>query len=97
MQPLPPQNPYEAPVASVSSAAKPDNNLVLSIFSTICCCIPTGIAAIIYAAQVDAKWASGDFIGAQKSSEEAKKWSFISIGLGIAVTAVYLLMGVAGA
>lgn len=97
MQPLPPQNPYEAPVAAVSSAGKPDNNLILAIFSTLCCCVPTGIAAIVYAAQVDGKWAGGDFIGAQKAAEESKKWSFISIGLGVVFTAIYILAGFASA
>ena len=32
---------------------KPDNNLVLAIFTTICCCLPFGIVAIVKASSVN--------------------------------------------
>ena len=40
------------------------NYLVTSILVTLCCCIPAGIVAIVYAAQVNSKLAGGDVAGA---------------------------------
>jgi len=63
--------------------AKPSNNLVGAILATLFCCLPTGIAAIVFAAQVDSKWAAGDWNGAKESSRKAQMWSNISLGLGL--------------
>lgn len=76
--------------------AKPDNSLILAIFSTLCCCVPTGIAAIVFAAQVDGKYAAGDFSGANESADKAKMWSWISIGLGVVGTIIYTGLILAG-
>ena len=35
-----------------------------AILATLCCCVPTGIVAIVYAARVDNKRSSGDLQGA---------------------------------
>lgn len=89
-------NPYSAPVASglppalaaVPSApphGKPPNYLVQAILVTFCCCLPFGVAAIVYAAQVDSKWSMGDYHGAALSSAEAKKWTYLSLGIGLLV------------
>lgn len=61
---------------------------------TVLCCLPTGIAAIIYAAQVNTKLASGDVAGAQESSRKAKMWCWISGGAGIAVMVIYAIITV---
>ena len=41
---------------------KPDNNLVLAIFSTVCCCLPLGIVAIIKACSVNTLYAAGNYV-----------------------------------
>ena len=64
-----------------------------AILATLCCCVPTGIAAIVFAAQVDGKWASGDYAGAQESSEKAKLWSIVSLVLGLVVGILYVGLG----
>ncbi len=61
----------------------PQNYLIPAILVTIFCCLPTGIVAIIYAAQVNAKFHGGDVKGARSSSESAKLWSIISAALVI--------------
>jgi len=61
----------------------PPNYLAIAILSTIFCCIPTGIISIIYAAQVNSKWASDDFTGAQIASNNAKTWAIVSFVIGI--------------
>ena len=50
------------------------NYLVQSILVTLCCCLPFGIVAIVSAAKVNGLLASGDYEGAVKASEDAKKW-----------------------
>jgi hypothetical protein len=50
------------------------NYLVPAILVTLFCCLPFGIAAIVYAAQVDAKLQAGDVAGARDASQKAKTW-----------------------
>lgn len=65
---------------------------VLSIF----CCTPLGVAAVIFAAQVNGKVQAGDIAGAMDSSKKAKMFSFISIGIGLVVLGIYLLLFILG-
>jgi hypothetical protein len=67
------------------------NYLVFAILVTVFCCLPSGIAAIIYAAQVNSKLQAGDVAGAQLASKNAKMWVFISVGAGLLVTVAYFL------
>ncbi|MBR1850771.1 MAG: CD225/dispanin family protein [Bacteroidales bacterium] len=63
--------------------------LVWSILSTVLCCVPTGIVAIIYSARVDKLWYSGDRDGARTASKRAKTFVIIGAVLGIIVGIVY--------
>ena len=79
------------------------NYLVLAIISLFCC-LPLGIVAVIFAAQVNNKVAAGDTAGAQDSAKKAKMFSYIALGLGLAGIICYVLfflimgvgMGLAG-
>ena len=73
------------------------NYLAQSILCTLCCCLPFGIVAIIYASQVNTKAAAGDYAGAQAASKSAKLWCWISFGLGAAATILYLVLMAIGA
>src|SRR3982751_4701399 len=66
------------------------NYLVLAIISLFCC-LPLGIVAVIFAAQVNGKVAAGDTAGALDASKKAKMFSYISIGLGLAGIICYVL------
>jgi hypothetical protein len=55
------------------------------------------IPAIIFAAQVNGKIATGDIAGAQESSKKAKMFSLIAIGLGVAMYIVIILLNILGA
>jgi Interferon-induced transmembrane protein/GYF domain 2 len=68
------------------------NYLIQSILATVFCCWPIGIVAIIFAAQVNSKLASGDYQGAVDASNKAKMWTYWSFGLGAAVVVLYLVM-----
>ena len=61
---------------------------------TIFCCLPSGIVSIVYAAQVNGKIASGDVKGAMRSSERAKLWAWASLGIGIAVYSIFVILPV---
>jgi len=71
---------------------KVPNYLILAIISALCC-FPLGIVSIIFAAQVNGKVAAGDISGATDSSNKAKKFSYIAIGLGIALWVCYFIFG----
>jgi hypothetical protein len=56
----------------------PSNHLVWAILTTLFCCLPAGIVSIVYAAQVNSKWAGGDYQGAMDSSRKAGIWAVVS-------------------
>ena len=53
----------------------PPSNLVWAIVSTILCCLPTGIVAIVYACKVDNLYLMGDYQGAVEASNKARNWA----------------------
>ncbi|MEO5356972.1 MAG: CD225/dispanin family protein [Nitrospirae bacterium YQR-1] len=80
----------------VQTAQTIPNYLVYSILVTLFCCLPTGIVAIVYAAQVNGKIAAGDFQGAAVSSKNAKTWCWVSFGIGLGVTIISVAAGIFG-
>jgi len=68
------------------------NYLVFAILATVFCCLPAGIPAIVYAAQVNSKLQVGDLAGAQLASKNAKLWCLISLGLGLGVVGLYAML-----
>jgi len=83
--------PMSAPQAPVS------NYLVPAIIVTLCCCVPFGIVAIVYAAQVNSKLGMGDVFGAEQSAKNAKMWTWIAFGSGIVLGIIYFFVGFLGA
>ena len=83
------------PSSSAGGSANVPNYLVPAIIS-IFCCWPLGIVAVIFAAQVNGKVASGDIAGATDASKKAKLFSYISIGIGLVVGVIYLLLTILG-
>jgi ABC-type dipeptide/oligopeptide/nickel transport system permease component len=77
------------------TGAAPPNNLVLAILGLLCCW-PIGIPAVVFAAQVNGKWATGDHAGAVDASAKAKKFAIIALVLGIVATVLYIILMVAG-
>ena len=90
-------NPYAGPVANAGGPGAGDinqygrvsNYLVQAILVTVCCCMPFGIPAIVYAAQVNPKMAGGDYDGALAASSSAKMWTWIAFGIGLTAQALY--------
>lgn len=63
------------------------NYLVHSILATLCCCLPFGVVALVYASQVNTKLAAGDVAGAEASSRSARTWVIVAVITGIVTSA----------
>lgn len=72
---------------------KPKNYMALAIFTTICCCLPFGIVAIIKASKVNGYFAMQQYELAHKASDDAKKWSILGIGIGVVCQIIYIAVG----
>jgi hypothetical protein len=70
---------------------------VWAILSTICCCLPLGVVSIVFAAQVNSKWAVGDVAGAHASSRKAKTFAIWSAVVGVAWIAIVSVIWIAAA
>lgn len=69
----------------------PKNWLVESILVTLFCCLPFGIAGIVFASQVNSKFAAGDYNGALQASRDAAKWTKIGFWAGIIAIVAYAI------
>lgn len=86
------QNPYRGyyPQQSKKEEAdrpeKPSSYLGWAVASTLLCCLPLGVVAIIYSASVNSKYDRGDYKGAEKASEKAQWWIMLAITLGLVLS-----------
>lgn len=67
------------------------NYLVPAILCTVFCCLPFGIPAIVFAAQVNSKLQAGDVTGAMASSAKAKRWCWLAFGLGLLTSVGWII------
>ena len=94
----PPPQPVAAVLgrnAGFGAASRPKTYLMEAIVATLLCCLPFGIMAIVYAAQVDSKFKAGDYPGAQKASYRAKTWYHVALVSGLVFGVVYITAKVA--
>lgn len=68
--------------------------LILSIISTVCCCIPVGIVAIFYTVKINTAVSSGDAESARHAANMAKIWIIVAVVVGIVVDLIaYFVFG----
>ena len=75
----------------INTPQQPKHWLAESILVTLLCCLPFGIVGIVNAAQKSFRFASGDYEGSLRASQEAAKWTKIGFWVGIGVIALYFL------
>ena len=88
--------PVPTPGAQPMAPVNVPNYLVFAILTTVLCCLPAGIPAIVYAAQVNGKLQAGDIAGATLASKNAKMWCWIAFGAGLVVCVLYALLMMVG-
>lgn len=91
-----PISPVSAPGAIGGMQPNVPNYLWQAIVATVCCCPPLGIPAIVFAAQVNTKLATGDFQGAMEASRKAKIWSWVSFGAGLVGGIIWVILNAMG-
>ena len=89
------QAPPQGPGYGQPAGQPPPNYLVWAILTTVLCCLPLGVASIVFAAQVNGKWAAGDVAGAHESSAKAKKFAIWSAIAGVVVGVIYAIVFIA--
>jgi len=72
------------------------NYLAQAILCTIFCCLPFGIVAIVFAAQVNSKLSVGDYQGAANASNSAKTWCWAAFLCGFIPMVLWILLICAG-
>ncbi len=77
-----------------SAGGNVPNHLVWAILSTLFCCLPFGVVAIIYSSQVSGHLSSGDYNAALESSTKARNWSLAATICGVVVILISILAGV---
>ena len=83
--------PYQAPPAyqqpyQSGIQEKPVNwvpYLILSIISTLCCCLPLGIAGIVYSAKINSMTTAGRPEEAKQAARTATIWIIIAFVVGL--------------
>jgi hypothetical protein len=100
-------NPYTPPVSQPAPSymqqapmGPPINGgaiLGFAIAVTLLCCLPFGVAGIVYAAQINSKQSVGDYLGAAESARKAKLWTWLGFGFGLVVCVLYGVAAFAGA
>ena len=63
-----------------------------SILVTIFCCLPFGIAGIVFAAKVSSLYAAGRYEEAEAASKTAGTWSKIGFFVGLVVIILSMLI-----
>ena len=87
----PPPPPNYSGGGSTPPTPPPPNYLVWAILSTVLCCLPLGIASIVFSTQVNSKWAVGDVQGAIEASAKAKKFAIWAAIAGVIVAVLYVV------
>lgn len=70
---------------------KEPDYMAYSIFTMLCCCLPLGIAALIYSSQTQEANRNGDAIAAQRNSRLARNLAHAALGVGLGAMAIYVI------
>ena len=71
--------------------------LILSIISTLCCCLPFGVVGIVFSAKINSAMLAGNLEEAQNNAKMARIWIIVSFAIGILTWLIYMILIVTGA
>ena len=71
--------------------------LILSIISTLCCCLPFGVVGIVFSAKINSAMLAGNLEEAQNNAKMARIWIIVSFAIGLLTWLIYMVMIVTGA
>ncbi|KAF0045117.1 hypothetical protein F2P81_001646 [Scophthalmus maximus] len=66
--------------------------LCYSIFTMLCCCLPLGIAALIYSISAREANHVGDQMAAERSSRTSRTLNHVALGLGLGALILYIVI-----
>ncbi len=66
-----------------------------SIAATILCCLPAGIAGIVFSARAKEAINRGDATAAREAADKARMWTLISAGVGLVFAVLYFVFALA--
>lgn len=72
------------------------NYLAQAILVTLFCCLPFGVVAIVYAAQVNGKLSAGAIQEATEASKNARTWCWVSFWVGLGIGIIYFFIAIVG-
>ncbi|XP_007429515.1 proline-rich transmembrane protein 1-like [Python bivittatus] len=78
-------------ITPVYPSSAPDY-LAYSIFTMLCCCLPLGIAALVFSIQTRDANHSGNSMAAQRNSKMARNFAHAALGVGIFLIIVYIVL-----
>lgn len=79
------QRAWGDPGAAWDPGPPPRNHLPWTILVSALCCLPLGLVGVYFSTQVNPKWAAGDHYGAAEAATRAKRWIWITLGVGFFV------------
>ena len=71
--------------------------LILSIISTLCCCLPFGVVGIVFSAKINSAMLAGNLEEAQNNAKMARIWIIVSFAIGLLTWLIYMVLIVTGA
>jgi Interferon-induced transmembrane protein/GYF domain 2 len=87
--------PYVPPPLFGGAGFDIPNYLPWAIAATLLCCMPGGVASIVYAVKANSAKDRGDYVAADEAAKQAKTWLIISAALGLLVSAAAMVANLA--
>lgn len=86
----------ETPASYGPTSAPPPSFLAWAVVATVLFFLPFGVVAIVFASQVNGRYRSGDYAGAQESSRKARTWALWATLVGAVLWVVLIALAAFG-
>ncbi len=97
-QPVQSGSVYSAAPTAAAPAKNPNTLwLILNIVATLCCCLPVGVAGIVFAALGTGSYNKGDYADSDKKANIAKILFIVGVVVGIITIVIGFATGILSA